>query len=126
MEILKLAHVLCAMLSISGFIARSVLLAMHAPVMQRKWVKVAPHVIDTLLLGTAITMVAEQGISILSTPWLQAKITALFAYIGLGGVVMREGKNPWLRITSGLAAIAIFAYIVTVAITKNPMFFLPN
>ena len=125
METLKLIHMLCAMLSISGFVGRGVLLATHSPVMQRKWIRIVPHVIDTLLLGTAIAMVVGLGLSVLSTPWLLAKITALLVYIALGIVVMRGGKSPRLRIAAWLAAIVVFAYIVAVAVTKNPVLFLP-
>ncbi len=111
------------MLSILGFIGRGVLLALNSPVMSQKWVKVAPHIIDTILLGTAISLVIGLGLSVWQTPWLLAKIAALIVYIGLGVVVMRIGKTWPVRAAAWGLAVMVFGYIVAVAMTKNPMLF---
>ncbi len=117
-------HAACALLSISGFIGRGLLIAFDSPLMERKWIKIVPHVVDTVLLATALAMVVGLAINPLETPWLMAKIVALLIYIGLGFVVMRLAKTKAVRMVAWVAAIAVFAYIVTVAVTKNPLFFL--
>jgi uncharacterized membrane protein SirB2 len=49
-----------------------------------------------------------------------AKIVGLVAYIALGMVALRPGLPTPIRATGWIAALATFAYIVSVAITKNP------
>jgi uncharacterized membrane protein SirB2 len=52
--------------------------------------------------------------------WLLAKFAGLFAYIGFGMVAMRFGRSREIRIVAFIGAVAVFAYIVGVALTKSP------
>ncbi len=61
----------------------------------------------------------------LATSWLLAKIIALVAYIGLGMVALRPGRPAAVRAAAWLAALLTFGYIVSVAIRKNPLGWLP-
>ena len=121
MGIVKSIHIVCALLSISGFVARGILMIISSPLLTARWVKVSPHIIDTVLLLSAIVLASQWGWSALQMPWLLAKIMALLVYIILGSLALRPGRPQSVRITSWLAAIATFAYIVSVALTKNPL-----
>ena len=121
MGIIKSIHIVCALLSISGFVARGILMIISSPLLMARWVKVSPHIIDTVLLLSAIVLASQWGWSALQMPWLLAKIMALLVYIILGSLALRPGRPQSVRITSWLAAIATFAYIVSVALTKNPL-----
>ena len=85
-----------------------------------RWVKLSPHVIDTVLLTSAIILASQWGWSALQMPWLMAKITALLIYIALGALALRPGRPQSIRVTAWLAAIITFGYIVLVATTKTP------
>lgn len=119
MELLKLVHVGSALLSILGFVARSVLLMRDSPVMKTRWVKVVPHCIDSVLLISAIALAVQYGFSPFNNPWLLFKIIALLVYIGLGMVVMRFATNNKVRFIAMCAAIFTFAFIVYVAVNKG-------
>lgn len=84
-------------------------------------VRVLPHVNDTLLLSAAITMVAVAPLDPLRLPWLSAKIVGLIAYIVFGAVALGPGMPARSRATAFAAALAIFGYVVSVALTKNPL-----
>lgn len=90
-----------------------------SPLLQQRWVKYAPHSVDTVLLASAITLAWQLGISPLSTPWLAAKIVALLAYIVIGSVALKRGKTRRIRIIAWLTAQAVFFYIVSVAVTHD-------
>ena len=49
-----------------------------------------------------------------------AKIGGLVLYIGAGLVALRPGIPLPLRTAAWLLALAIFGYVVSVAINKNP------
>jgi len=124
MEIIKTIHIVCALLSISGFVGRGLLMIKGSPLLTVRWVKVSPHIVDTVLLASAIMLASQWGWSALQMPWLLAKITALFVYmlfvyIGLGSLALRPGRPKSVRVMAWLAAIITFAYIVSVAVTKN-------
>ena len=118
--LLKSVHVLCAGLSVSGYIVRGVWMLQESPRLQAGWVKVTPHVIDTLLLVSAIALAIQVEQYPFVHGWLTAKVLALIAYIGLGSIGLKRGRTRTARLTAGIAALATFGYIVAVAVTRSP------
>jgi len=123
MTLVKIIHMSFVLLSISGFFARGVLMIRDSALLQRRWIKTVPHVVDTVLLLSAITLASQWGFAALEMPWLQAKIAALLVYILLGTVAIRPNRSKPVRIAAWLGAMLTFAYIVSVAVTKNPLVF---
>ncbi len=123
MSLIKIIHVVFVLLSISGFFARGVLMIRDSALLQQRWVKTVPHVVDTILLLSAIILASQWGFAALGIPWLQAKIAALLVYILLGVIAIRPGRSKPVRIGAWLGAMLTFAYIVGVAITRNPLIF---
>ena len=120
METIKWLHVSFAALSGSGFFARGILMLRDSPWLRARVVKIIPHVVDTLLLLSAIVLASQWGWAALQLPWLLAKIAALLVYITLGFVALRAGRQKVVRITAWVVAMFVFAYIVAVAVRKNP------
>jgi uncharacterized membrane protein SirB2 len=122
----KLIHQSAVALSITGFVLRSLASLMGARWVTGRAAKTLPHVIDTVLLGSAVTLALWLHLSPLTTPWLAAKIVALLVYIGLGMVALKPARPAPQRCLAMLAAFGTLAYIVSVAITKNALPFLTN
>lgn len=120
LEGLKLTHVTCAFLSIAGFALRGYWMLGGSPLLQGRPAKVLPHVVDTVLLGSAVAMLVVMRLSPFALPWLTAKIAALLLYIGLGMVALRFGRTRGSRVCAWLLALATAAYMVSVAYSKNP------
>lgn len=119
---IKMLHLTFVVLAFASFIGRVLLPMMRPDLVKQKAFKIAPHVIDTLLLLSGITLVFQGSWLSGEYGWLVAKIIALLIYIGLGVVTMRsEGQTRWLAFGG---AIACFIYIGIVAVSKNPFFFL--
>ena len=118
--ILKLLHVCCAVVSIAGFALRGYWALTDNPLRQAGPSRVLPHVIDTLLLASAIGMLVIWGVSPLELPWVLAKLLALLVYIGLGMMVMRFAASRRNRLLAYLGALATAAYIFTVALAHSP------
>lgn len=118
---LKYIHVGSVILSIGGFILRGILMLRDSPLLHARPVRIVPHVIDTILLLSAIGL----ALNIRQYPfvhgWLTAKVLALIAYIVAGAVALRYGRSKRVRALAWIAAIAIFAYIVAVARTRAAM-----
>jgi len=123
-EALKHLHMGCAFLSIAGFILRGYWMLTSSPLLRRRPAKVLPHLIDTLLLASAVGMLLIWQLSPLQSDWLIAKILALLVYIGFGMVALRFGKSMKTRVNAWLLALLAAAYIVSVAYSKSPWGFL--
>lgn len=117
-------HVLCALISICFFVLRGVWTFTGSGLLQRRFVRIAPHVIDTLLLAAALVLCVMIRQYPFVHAWLTVKLLALVVYIGLGLVALRFSKTNALRAVAFVAAIVVFAFIVSVARTHNPMGFL--
>lgn len=118
---LKHAHTLFVGFSIALFVGRA--LAQFGGLDWRRFkpLRIAPHVIDTLLLATAIALAFSIRQGPITHGWLTAKVVGLVVYIWLGMLALRSSLPASKRIAAFIGALAVVAYIVAVAITKNPL-----
>lgn len=118
MEFATLRAVHVAAVAASGlmFFVRGLWMLARSPMLERRWVRVVPHLNDTVLLvaGAWMAVLLRQvpGVS----PWLTAKLVALVIYVALGAVALRRR-----RVGAWLAALAVFFYIVAVALTHDAL-----
>jgi len=117
--IVKQFHVILAITSISLFQFRY----WFYKVPQRnpyQWMKILPHLIDTLLMTLGISLAVMASFSPFNSPWLLYKLMALFAYIIFGMYAMkRSGLQQWLNYV--MASVAI-VYMLFAATYKSPWF----
>ena len=117
---IKLVHQGAVALSLTGFFARGVGSLSGAEWTRGRVAKTLPHVVDTVLLVSALMLAWMLHLTASNAPWLVAKVVGLFVYIGLGVVALRPAMSRRVRIGAWLAALATAAWIVSVAITKDP------
>ena len=121
---LKWIHIACAILSVSGFTLRGILMLLDSPLLATRFMRVAPHVVDTVLLASALWLAALIGKYPFVEGWLTAKVLALIAYIVLGTLALKRARGKALRATAFALALVTAAYIVSVALTRDPLGFL--
>jgi len=90
-----------------------------SPNLQLKPVKILPHILDTIFLTSGIALIVTLDLPVLTQGWLLTKFAALFAYIVLGAIALGRGKTLRARTTALLLALATFAYIYGVALSKS-------
>lgn len=117
--ILRDLHIGTILATLILFLLRGFWMMTDSPRLKDRWVRVVPHVNDSLLLFAAIAMLFVAGLNPIDQPWLMAKIIGLLAYIGLGTIALKRGKTRSVRVKALIAALGVFAYIVAVAITKQ-------
>ncbi len=122
--LVKYVHVVSVTLSLAGFVLRGLLLARGSPLMATRWIRVVPHVNDTVLLAAALFLVLMSGQYPFVEAWLTAKVLGLTAYIILGSLALRAGSTQRIRMVAWLSALAVFGWIVSVALTRQPLGFL--
>lgn len=119
--ILKSIHVASVAFSYSLFFLRGMWMLQGSPLAQARMTRLARDAVDTVLLGSAILLAWRLGISPLEHSWLAAKIVALLFYIVIGSVALKRGSTKRIRLAAWLTAQAVFFYIVSVAVTHDPM-----
>ena len=119
--LVKKVHVTCAVVGYTLFFLRGVWIFQGSAIMRQRWVKVVPHLTDTLLLASAITLAIGIGQYPGTDAWLTAKVIGMLTYIGLGMVAFRFGKTLRVRVMAWVAAQVAFFYIVATALTHNPL-----
>lgn len=116
---LKHIHVICVTLSIAGFVLRGAI-AFRAPaLLRRRLARTLPHINDTLLLAAALGLAGLTGQWPFVDSWLTAKVFGLIAYIVLGALALRPGLSVERRALAFGSALVTFAWIVTVALSRN-------
>jgi uncharacterized membrane protein SirB2 len=119
-------HVACVVLSGAGFLLRGAWMLTGDPRLRHPITRRLPHVIDTLLLLSAIVLAVTLHQYPFAAPWVTAKVLGLIAYIVLGAIALRHGPTLRARGSALVAALLVYAWIVSVAITKNPWGFLAS
>ena len=119
--LLKTLHIFFVVGSYMLFFLRGIWSLNGSAIMQKRWIGIVPHVVDTLLLTCALALAFTLRQYPFTDAWLTAKVIGLLLYVGLGFVALRVGTNKTLRFLAWLAAQTAFAYIVLVAISHNPI-----
>lgn len=122
---MKYLHISFVTVSITGFCLRGFLLmqksGLAARLREQRWFRLFPHINDTLLLLAALSLTILIGQYPFMNGWLTAKVFGLIAYIILGSLALKPGRSSRLRLAAGLAAVAVFGWIVSVALSKQPL-----
>lgn len=116
----KSVHVASVATSYALFVLRGIWMIQGSVRLQERWVRIVPHLIDTVLLGSAITLAIITSQYPFTMSWLTAKVGGLVAYIGLGMIALTYGRTRGVRVAAWIAAQAVFGYIVVVALMRHP------
>ncbi len=117
---IKLTHLFLVVISICLFTVRGGAHAFADIRFTQKWMKIAPHLIDTALLLTGIGLTLIVAQYPVTHHWLSVKMTLLMCYILLGMKTMKS-TQPRQRQGYFIAALCCVFLIVSVARTHHPM-----
>lgn len=118
---IKIFHLTFILLSISSFVGRVYLAEKRPEMLEQKWIKIGPHILNSLLLLSGFALVFQGSWLSAEYGWIVAKLIALVAYVGLGIVAIKSQGD--LRWKAFAGAMACFVYIAIVAVTKNAFIF---
>lgn len=118
---LKHLHVTCVLLSGLGFCLRAIWMLADSPLLKHRLVRLLPHFVDTTLLGSAVLLAILSGQYPLANSWLTAKFLGLLAYIVFGTFALKRGRTKAIRAVFLGFALLAYAYIISVALTRNPL-----
>lgn len=114
---LKSLHVVLIFSSLASYVVRILLLQFKPQALHNKFSRIAPHVINTLLIISGVALILLGGWLDRDFGWIISKFILLLAYIALGVMSMHNtGLKRWAMFAG---AMACFVTIFVIAITKN-------
>ncbi len=112
-------HITCAILSIGLFTVRGSLEMAGVRWRDFRFLRIAPHLVDTVLLSAAIWLAVTSQQYPFVQGWLTAKVLGLLAYICLGWVALKPRFSSGTRWAAFLGALMTVSYIIGVAMTRS-------
>lgn len=117
----KHAHMTFALISGLFFVVRGMWMVVDSPRLTQRWVKILPHVNDTLLLACAIALMVQIEQYPFVHGWLTAKVIALVLYIVAGTIAIKRGKTKSIRMKAFAFALFCYLYMMSVAFNHHPL-----
>ena len=117
--LLKHLHVTLVAMSVTGFVLRWTGRLVQADWAASRAARTVPHVLDSVLLLSGLGLAAAWGPAL--GAWFVAKMLGLVAYVVLGALSLRPTRSPRARVAAGLLALVAVAWMVSVALTKQPL-----
>ncbi|MCB2241871.1 invasion regulator SirB2 [Salmonella enterica] len=118
-------HLICVALSVSLFVARYWWRYCGHALAAARWTRIAPPVIDTLLLLSGIGLIVKTHILPIteSGSWLTEKLFGVIIYIVLGFIALdyRQARSQQARFIAFPLALVVLYIIIKLATTKIPL-----
>jgi uncharacterized membrane protein SirB2 len=118
---IKWAHIAAVITSGVLFLLRGIAVQAGA-----RWAMAAPlrylsYAIDTILLIAAMMLISILHQYPFVQAWLTAKVCLLVVYIALGTFALRRGRTQRVRLICLVVALAVYAFIISIAIAHHPL-----
>ena len=113
--LLKQLHVGFVFLTFVSFSVRAYWMYVGSGLLRSKAVRIVPHIIDSFLLLTGLTMAILYYGAFYQQQWLLLKLLGVLIYILLGSVALKLGKTMKVRIVAVFGAWVVLLYIVITA-----------
>lgn len=117
----KSVHVTSVVGSLILFALRGIWRLQYNDIVNRRWVKIVPHAVDSILLISGILLTIEINQFPFVHTWLTAKVIAVLFYILFGLIAFRFAKSKVTLSIFWLFALTTFGYIIKVALTHDPV-----
>jgi uncharacterized membrane protein SirB2 len=117
---LKYVHLFCVAGSFALFFVRGLWIARSYPAAPEAWVKALPHVVDGLLVLSAVGMVVTAP-RFDWPQWMLVKLGLIVVYFGLAVLVFRAKTRTGYKILAWVGGLLLFLYVTTVAVLQHPL-----
>jgi uncharacterized membrane protein SirB2 len=120
---IKALHMGCAMASVVLFLVRFGFQATNSQLQSLKALRILPHIVNTALLASAIMLTVIIKQRPFADDWVTVKLFGLIAYVVFGVIAMKPQRPAAVRYAALVAALATFAFLISVAVKHSPLGF---
>jgi uncharacterized membrane protein SirB2 len=120
---IKHIHLTAIALSVLLFLSRFLWTMRGSQMLQKKWVKILPHIVDTFLVLSAAALCVLISQYPFVTPWVTEKLLGLVMYLFMVTLALKIAKTGFMRAVGLVGALSWLAFTALVAISKQPILF---
>ncbi len=118
---IKWVHIAAVIASGMLFVLRGIAVQAGA-----RWAMAVPlrylsYAIDSVLLTAAMMLVTILPGALFANGWLTVKLCLVIVYVVLGTYALRRGRTPRARLICFIAALAVYAFVISVARSHHPL-----
>ena len=119
---MKHLHLVAIALSVLLFVVRYILMMANSPLNDKKFLKITPHIVDTVLLLSGVALIFITGFMPFTEAgsWLTQKLSCVLAYIALGFFTLKMGSNKVFKTFAFFGALGWLMAAAKIAMTKTP------
>lgn len=118
---LKYLHLVTVAASFALFFVRGIWVLRSYPDSEEKWVRVLPHVVDAVLVLSAVAMLAVSPLKGWPGNWLTVKLALIVVYVAFSLYLFGRARAFATRILVFVPALLIFLLVTTIAVMRNPL-----
>ncbi|OAN18702.1 invasion protein [Photobacterium jeanii] len=118
---LKHIHFLFIALSVLLFTVRYCLMMANSALLEKKFLKVAPHAVDTFMLLSGVALIFVTGFMPFTEAgsWLTQKLSCVLAYYALAFFTLKYGRNKVFKSFAFFGALGWIVAAANIAVTKT-------
>jgi uncharacterized membrane protein SirB2 len=87
-----------------------------------KWLKIVPHIVYTILLGSAIGLCIVLNQYPFVDAWVTSKLIGLVLYVLMATLIVKWARNNAMRVVGYIGALTWLLITMQVAFSKTPIF----
>lgn len=114
-------HIGLAILSVSIFTTRGLLMLAGSPQVQNAVLRYTSYTVDLLLLTAALMLMSVIHQYPGTSHWLTVKVALLVVYIVLGSLALKRGRTQRTRTVAFVAALLTVGFLYSVARAHHPL-----
>ena len=121
MLVVKYVHIVAVSVTFALFFVRGLWVLRAYPSPQESWIRYVPHVVDTVIVVSALVFLWDTRNLGWPGPWLTVKLTLIAVYVLLGIVVLKFAQGLGIKVLTWIAALSMFLFVTTIAVLRNPL-----
>lgn len=118
----KHLHLTAIALSFALFAVRFLLTLKQSDMLQKTWLKITPHIVDTVLLITIVILCVELSLYPFMNDWATSKLIGLVLYVLSVAFALKWARNNIMRAVGFAGAVAWLLVTGSIAVSKNTLF----
>jgi len=118
----KHLHLTAIALSFALFAIRYFLLMRSSKLQHKKWLKITPHIVDTVLIISIVLLCVELSLYPFVNEWATSKLIGLVLYMLSVAFALKWARNNAMRLVGFAGAVAWLTITASIAVSKNTLF----
>jgi len=121
MLVVKYVHIVAVSVTFALFFVRGLWVLRSYPSPQEAWVRYLPHLVDTVLVVSALVFLWDARNLGWPGQWFTVKLALIAVYAILAIAVLKFARRLGIKVITWIAALLVFLFVTTIAVLHHPL-----